>query len=172
MTSAKFTQCVVPGEAGTLAPASLTEATAEMMMSKDAVICSWCTAKLITVDTAGSPGPTGLILLCYTPHAKRQYGILYKNTLARPDLAWAAQMTGHAVFNQVQVCCDEWNVKADEIGLFGDEHLSTDDAPTLFSIRFADKTNMIVVGVCRSKWLVMERAVRSCDSAGSDPSPN
>lgn len=67
--------------------------------------------------------------------------ILYKNTLARPDLAWAAQMTGHAVFNQVQVCCDEWNVKADEIGLFGDEHLSTDDAPTLFSIRPA------VVGV-------------------------
>lgn len=74
MTSAKFTQCVVPGEAGTLAPASLTEATAEMMMCKDAVICSWCTAKLITVDTAGSPGPTDLILLCYTPHAKRQYG--------------------------------------------------------------------------------------------------
>ena len=61
--------------------------------------------------------------------------ILYKNTLARPDLAWAAQRTGHAVFNQVQVCCDEWSVKADEIGLFGDKHLSTDDAPTLFSIR-------------------------------------
>ena len=61
--------------------------------------------------------------------------ILYKNTLARPDLAWAAQITGREAFNQVQVCCDEWNVKADEIGLFGDEHLSTDDAPTLFSIR-------------------------------------